>query len=181
MRWFREGPSPFRTPLAMIGAKAGDRVLVLGAGDGDLAGEIGRVTGLNGRTLVVDQDPPAAGRVEAGAAKAGALVEFESAPVAMLPIDPGAFDIVVLNEQLGSAAEGHRSLICSEAHRVLRSGGRVISIETGSRPGLFGLLPRRAMPAIDHPTVLSLFTTAGFRGSRLLAESEGVVYCEGRR
>jgi ubiquinone/menaquinone biosynthesis C-methylase UbiE len=181
MGWFREGPSPFRTPLAMIGAKPGDRVLVLGAGDGDLAGEIGRVTGLNGRTLVVDADQPAAKRVEAGAAKAGALVEFEAAPIAMLPIDPSSFDLVVLNNQLAGASEGHRPLIFSESYRVLRDGGRVVTIETGSRPGLFGLIPRRALPTIEHSTVLTLLRTAGFRGQRLLAETEGVVYCEGRK
>jgi len=165
----------------MIGAKAGDRVLVLGAADGDLAGEIGRVTGLNGRTLVVDSDQTAAKHVEAGAAKAGALVEFEAAPIAMLPIDPSSFDIVVLNNQVSHASDGHRPLIFGESYRVLRDGGRVVTIETGARPGLFGLLPRRALPTIEHSTVLSLLRTAGFRGPRLLAQAEGVVYCEGRK
>ena len=32
MKWFREGPSPHQTALAMIGAKSGQRVLVVGAG-----------------------------------------------------------------------------------------------------------------------------------------------------
>jgi len=181
MKWFREGPSPLRTPLAMIGAKAGDRVLVLGAGDGLLAGEVGHVPGLNGRTLVVDPDEGAGPRVEAGAAKAGALVEFERAPAAMLPVDPQTFDIVVLNNQLGAATEGHRPLICAEAQRVLRAGGRLVAIESGPRSGLFGLLPRRSAPAIDHAAVLSLVGQAGFRAARLLAETEGVAYCEARK
>ena len=164
----------------MIGAKVGDRVAALGAGGGTLAAEIALVTGLNGRTLVVDPDAAAAQRIETAAAKTGALVEFDKAPLTMLPLDPGSFDIVVLNMPLGAAGEGQRPTICAEAHRVLRAGGRVVALERGPRPGLLGFLPRPTSPMLGQETVVGLLTAAGFRGVRVLAESEGVTYYEGR-
>jgi ubiquinone/menaquinone biosynthesis C-methylase UbiE len=180
MRWFREGPSPFQMPLAMIGVKAGDRVLVLGAQDGALAAEVARVTGLNGRTLVVDPDSDAAARLEARAADAGSLVEFERAPLAMLPLDAGSFDIVVMNSPLGEVPHGHRTIMFGEARRVLRSGGRVVSFERGPRPGLFGLIPRSAPPVLGREAMIALLEQTGFRAVRLLADRDGVAYYEGR-
>ena len=49
----KKSESSHATALAMVGAKAGQSVVVLGA-DGPLAAAIGLVTGLNGRTVVVD-------------------------------------------------------------------------------------------------------------------------------
>src|SRR5687767_4696563 len=52
---FRKGASPHQTAIAMIGAKSGSRVLVVGAGDAAVAGEVALVAGLNGHVLVVDR------------------------------------------------------------------------------------------------------------------------------
>ena len=74
--WFRSGLPPHQTALAMIGAKTGQTVLFLGGRQPGVVAEIARVTGLNGRTVVVESDPSLCGRVEAAAAEAGTLVEF---------------------------------------------------------------------------------------------------------
>ena len=77
--WFRQGPSPHQTALAMIGAKAGHHVVIAGADDPDLAAALALVTGLNGQTLVVDERSDAEALVNAAAAKAGALMDFLAA------------------------------------------------------------------------------------------------------
>ena len=176
MKWLREGPGPYQTPLAMIGAKAGQQVLVLGADNGGLVAAIALVTGLNGRTLVIDPSADAAGRVETAAAKAGALVESDQAPLVMLPLDTGSFDIAVVQRALRSVVDP--SSILSEAARAVREGGRVLVIEDAQRPGLFGLLRRPESPAIQGETVRDLLVMIGMRAARVLAETDGVVYVE---
>lgn len=177
MKWLRSGASANQTELAMIGAKAGDRVLVIGAGDGRLAAGLGLVTGLNGRTLVVDRTPGAEARVEAAARRAGALVEFDAAPTATLSIGDGVFDIVVVPHEL-SEHPSELGRIASEAARVARPGGRVMVVEQTERSGFRGLLmrdARRALPAEDIRTLLS---DAGLRAARVLAEVDGTAYID---
>src|SRR5262245_38036510 len=130
----------------MIGAKAGQHVALLGAGDGGLAATVALVTGLNGQTRVVDPTPEAAKRVADAAANAGAYVEFEQAPLAMLPLDTESFDIAVVHRALpagdASPVLSEAAPILSEAARVVREGGRVLVIGDAPRPGVFGAFRR---------------------------------------
>jgi ubiquinone/menaquinone biosynthesis C-methylase UbiE len=170
------------TGLAMIGARTGDRVIFLGApgpADATLAAEVAAATGLSGRTLVVDVGPEPRARVEAAGAKAGALVEFEWAPVTMLPLEGGAFDIAVVCRQL-SGLEGHnRVACCQEALRMLAPKGRVVVVEGQRRPGLFGLLPSK-VPGLPAADVTDALKTAGARAVRTLADIDGVAYYEAK-
>ena len=167
------------TAFAMVGARAGDRVLVLGAPGSEgaaLAAEIASITGLNGRTLVVDEGDARA-RVEAAAAKAGALVEFERAPITMLPLNAGEFDIAVLSRQLVSHDGRDRVACCAEALRVVKPRGRVVVIEGLRRPGLFGLVPSR-QPGLPAEDARAALVAAGAIAARQLAEADGVIYLE---
>jgi len=165
------------TGLAMVGARAGDRVLILGAGNVTLAAEIAGATGLNGRTLVVDVGTEARTRVERAAVKAGVLLEFEWAPVTMLPLNSGDFDIAVINHQLVQQEGRNRVACCEEALRVVKSRGRVIVIEGLRRPGLFGLLPSR-QPGLPAEESRAALIAAGATAARQLAEVDGVIYLE---
>ena len=127
MAWFRPGPPPYRTALAMIGARAGQRVLVVGAGDGTLAAALALVTGLNGQTFVTDQSPGARVGVEAAASAAGALVEFVTAADG-LPVDRGTSTSSSSN---WSRAESTDLADCAPA---LRDGGRIVVIEPRRPP-----------------------------------------------
>lgn len=175
MKWLREGPSPYKTALAMIGPKPGQQVLVLGAGDGGLAAAIALVTGLNGRTLVVDPAPEARKLLDIAVAKAGALVDFDGAPFAMLPLDANHFDIAVVLHALADPAD---SAVVSEAARVVREGGRLLVIEDAPRPGPLGFLRRGKTPGVDGETVRDLLVRVGLRAARVLAESDGLLYVE---
>jgi len=166
----------------MVAARAADAVAVLGAPgavEAALAAEIGLETGLNGRTLVIDVGSEARSRVEAAAAKAGALVEFEWAPVTMLPLDAGTFDVAVINRQLASLDGHNRVACCQEALRIIKPGGRVVVIEGVRRPGLFGLIPVR-IPGLAPDEVKDALTRAGAKAVRLLADVDGVAFFEAK-
>lgn len=168
------------TGFAMVGARAGDHVLILGVpgpAAAALAAEIATVTGLNGRTVVIDVGTEARTRAETAAAKAGALIEFEWAPVTMLPLNAGAFDIAVINRQLVHLDGRNRIACCEEALRVVKPRGRVIVIEALQRPGLFSLIPTRR-PGLPAEESRQALVAAGARATRQLANVDGVVYLE---
>lgn len=166
----------------MVGARAADSIAVLGAPgatEAALAAEIGLETGLNGRTVVIDVGPDARARVEAAAAKAGALVEFEWAPVTMLPLDAGTFDVAVVNRQLAALDGRNRIACCEEALRIIKPTGRVVVIEGVRRHGLFGLLPT-TRPGLPPDEVKEALARAGAKAVRLLADVDGVVFFEAK-
>ncbi len=163
--------------VAMVGARGGDRVLVVGTGDAALATELAQVTGLTGEVRVADDAPDAAAKIEAAVRKSGSLVELDAAPAAHLPFDRGSFDVVVLNRQLGEAQVAERMRIASEAVRIAKPGGRIVVIEAGPATGLFARFSKpRDVLAPD--VIQGVLTTAGCRATRVLAEAGGAVYVE---
>ena len=178
MALFKKGISPHQTALAMIGAKAGSTVLIVGASNLDLTGEVAAVTGLNGRTLVVDPDPGVAAKAEAAGGRAGGLIEFQRAPLAMLPIDADTFDVVVL-PGLAAAAASDRPPVLAEAFRVTRTGGRLVIVALEKRAGVFGAFG--STPTIEAAAATALLTGVGARAVRHLGSQNGVGYCEGRK
>jgi SAM-dependent methyltransferase len=178
-KWFRSAPPPHLTALAMVGARAGDQVVFLGAADASLAAEVAKVTGLNGRTVVVDQTEAGRARVDQAAAHAGALVDFVVAPMADVPFDADTFDLCVAS---GVAAWSNmeRAHRLAEGFRVLRPGGRFVMIAGIKRQGIFGALPSRT--AVASPEIMVAFLAGtGAVAARLLADVEGVAYYEARK
>jgi len=172
----KKSESSQATALAMVGAKPGQSVVVLGA-DGPLAAAIGLVTGLNGRTVVVDGAEGAAARVQAAADNAGALLEFVSAAPAATTLDAAAFDVAVIRAGLASHGADERTKIMIEAFRIARDGGRVVVIEGAKRAPLFGARE----PRLDSDQIQTLLTAAGGRAVRELADAENILYVESRK
>lgn len=158
----------------MVGAKAGDSLVVIGATAFDLAAELAKVTGLNGQTVVVHPDPAARERVDAAAALVGALLEFRQGSPKNVPLDDGSQSVAVLSASLSSWPTSDRKEILAEIFRVLRSGGRIIVIQAGKGSA-------RAGERLSHEDVLALLTGAGARAARLLADVGGVSYFEARK
>ena len=142
--------------VSMVGTRLGDRVLVLGGGDGELVAALGRPTGLTGRVCAVEPDEARAERVRSSATAAGVLLEVETAAPGSLPYDAGSFDVVVVPP----AADVTESM--SEVWRVLRSGGRCVVLGT-----------RDASAA-----VLDRLKRAGFPVPRLIAERDKLAFYE---
>jgi ubiquinone/menaquinone biosynthesis C-methylase UbiE len=180
MKLFRTGPSPHQTALAMIGAKPGSTVLVVGATEPELTAEVALVTGLNGRTIVAVPSADAKLRIESAAANAGALVEVEIAPATALPAGDATADVAVITG-LGDVS-GSRDQMLREATRTVRPGGRVIVIEGKKSAGILTMWSRgSARPAVATGEITSLLSAAGLRGARLLGSAEGISYFEGTK
>jgi ubiquinone/menaquinone biosynthesis C-methylase UbiE len=152
---------------SMVGAKLGERLLMMGGADGRLLAALGAKTGLTGTIAAVEPDKEVATRVLTDATKAGVLADAYAAPDGVMPFDVNAFDIAVIpfpaNEGTALAAP------LAEAFRVLRDGGRV-SIITRSASGSAAGAPAPIIAAIQQ---------AGFRAARLLAERDKLVFYEG--
>lgn len=163
---------------AIAGVKPGDRVLVAGTDNVNLAAGIATRAGLNGRVVALAPTREAAAARVATLEREGGLAEPLAAPLNMLPLDSATFDVAVAEETLMALEDVDRRGAIAELFRILRPGGRLLWIERQPRGGLFKAAPdsRRLAPASDRARMLS---EAGFRGVRTLAEADGRVYVEG--
>jgi SAM-dependent methyltransferase len=167
-------------PLSMSGVRMGERALQIAIDDPALAGALAAKVGLSGHAAIVVPDEIGAARAREAAAQVGALVDVQVRPLQSLPFADGAFDVAVIHSMTGLLAamdDSMRVATLREAHRVLRTGGRVVIVETGPRGGLRGLIG--GAPAGDGAATVASLTTAGFRASRVLAEREGYRFVEG--
>jgi ubiquinone/menaquinone biosynthesis C-methylase UbiE len=180
MRFLTPNPRPFQTALAMVGAKPGTRVLFLGAGDGRVPAAVAGVTGLNGRTVVIDPSIDAEGTVERAAADAGTLVEFQQAPLANLAPASDEFDVVVVHQRMG-VTESDPAPMLAEAVRVTRPGGRVIVMEGTMAAGWRERLQRPRQEPVNGDRIRDLLSAVGLRAARVLALADGVTYVEGAK
>jgi ubiquinone/menaquinone biosynthesis C-methylase UbiE len=186
MRRFLRKSSVEREPLpvTMTGVRMGERVLQIGLGDARLASLLAAKPGLSGHSAIVVRDEQEAERARAVAAEAGLLVDVHVAPIHALPIEAGTFDVVIVHDAaaaLATLAASARTQAMAESARVLRSGGRLIALETGTATGLRSVL-RRAQPIdpayeADGGTA-AVLESAGFRAVRLLADRDGYRFIE---
>jgi ubiquinone/menaquinone biosynthesis C-methylase UbiE len=149
---------------SMVGGKLGDRLLLMGGGDGRLLAALGAKTGLTGTLAAVEPDKETATRVLTDATKAGVLADAYAAPDGTMPFDVNSFDIAVIpfpaDESTGLTAP------LAEAFRVLRDGGRV------------SIITRMGNAGASTP-IIAAIQQAGFRAARLLAERDKLVFYEG--
>jgi len=171
--------------VAMTGVKLGERLLQIGVDDGALAGQLAAKTGLSGTAAHMVANDAEAVQVQRGAKKAGVLVEVRVGLLDRLPFDEAAFDLVVIHSvrgQLAAASTEERGAVLREARRVLRPGGRLITIEPGTTTGLRSIL--RSPPAAQAPYEAGGGTpealrSAGFGAVRDLGDREGLKFAEG--
>jgi ubiquinone/menaquinone biosynthesis C-methylase UbiE len=171
-------------PVTMSAVRMGDRVLQIGVDDAAIASTLAAKVGLSGYSAIAVLDDASAARAQAAAAHAGILVDIKVAPAAALPFDAEAFDLVIVHSTRGVVASldaETRTAAMREWRRVLRHGGRVMTIEAGTVTGLKGLLHRQTDSesyAASGGTGGAL-ESAGFRPVRLLADREGFKFTEG--
>jgi ubiquinone/menaquinone biosynthesis C-methylase UbiE len=149
---------------SMIGTRLGDRVLVVGGGDGRLVAAVGAPTGLTGRVAAVEPDAAVANQVELTATAAGVLVEVQAAAFDRLPFEEAAFDVAVVPL---TAAPDALAPALTDVWRVVRTGGRAVVVGHQA--------------ATDHAKVIAALGHAGFRAARLLGEREGLTFYESSR
>jgi SAM-dependent methyltransferase len=171
-------------PVTMSAVRMGERVLQIGIDDPALASALAAKVGFSGNAALAVTDDAGAERARTAAASAGVLVDVHVTPLAPLPFESGAFDLVIAHSVRGlvsSLGPSARTAALREWHRVLRTGGRVMTIEATAVGGLKGLLRQpHADDAYDASGgVVGALEAAGFRPVRILAEREGYRFAEG--
>ena len=162
----------------MTGVKLGDRLLIVGCTESKLVAQLALKPGLTGRACAVDEDPAMSARGAEAALHEGALLESETTPFTSLSHNAGAFDLVVINHTLSRVGRDKRIVMLGEVQRVLRDGGRCVSIEATARGGLTSLIGRTKTPSSE---IEDAFRAAGFRAVRTLAERDGLSFVEGAK
>lgn len=189
MRRFLRKPASERDPLTvtMSGVRLGERALQIGNGDARSIALIAAKTGLTGTAAIVVPDDHSAVRIRRAVTDTGALVDLRVIAEGRLPFDDASFDLVVIHDMsdiVQSGAQGRPAQWLQECLRLLRNGGRIVTIERGTPVGLRALFAARAphdQPARTEgggPTVGAL-KDAGFATVRVLADREGVRFTEG--
>jgi ubiquinone/menaquinone biosynthesis C-methylase UbiE len=167
-------------PVTMSAVRMGERVLQIGVDDATVAIAIAAKVGLSGHAAIAVSEERDAARAQSAMTNAGILVDVRVTPLAALPFDSDAFDFVVIHAMHGliaSLAADARIAAMREWRRVLRQGGRAMTIEAGPASGLAGVL-RRASPNESYDVVGAL-EASGFKPARVLAEREGYKFAEG--
>ncbi len=187
MRGFLRKAAISREPLAMTmaGVRMGERALQIGVGDAALTALLAARPGISGHSAIVVGDDAAAARARSAAAESGALVDVHRASLAALPLADASFDVIVVHgaaQALAPLDQAARTQAMRECLRVLRPGGRIVTIEAGTRSGLSALVRRG--PAVDPAYdgaggTGAVLEGAGFRPVRLLADREGFRFFEG--
>lgn len=181
MFWLKKAAPSEPLAVSMSGVKLGDRLLVLGCGDGALIAQLALKTGLTGRACALDEAEARATRAQETATRDGALIESFTAPWTELPFDAAAFDVAVIRDALAGLELHRRGAMLAELLRVLRPGGRAIVIEGGGRGGLGALFQGRPVNAeyASSGGAHRALSAAGFRAVRVLAERDGFRFVEG--
>lgn len=107
-----------------IGLRPGERVLDLCCGTGDFFAPIRRAVGSSGRIVGMDFCLP---MLEIAGEKFGDGVELALADATRIPVQDGAFDAVTVGWGLRNVPDLGAAL--REAARVLRPGGRFVSVD----------------------------------------------------
>jgi ubiquinone/menaquinone biosynthesis C-methylase UbiE len=175
----------FKTPgeplaVSMAGIKLGDRLLMVGCGDPMLLAQLAVKTGLTGRAFAADVRPQLTTAAESIAAREGALIETAAGPWDALPVESGTFDVAVVRYVFSDVPEADRIACAAEIHRALRPGGRCLAIDPAPVSG-FGSVVKRG--TINREYIASggavrVLEAAGFRAARVLAERDGLAFCE---
>jgi len=158
-------------PVTMSAVRMGERVLQVGVDDPAVASAIAAKVGLSGNAAIVVADERDAARAQRATANAGILVDVKVTPLGSLPFDSESFDLVVVHAAAGASLD-----VMRECHRVVRHGGRVMTIEGGPASGVAAIFKTPRPPDND---IVGALQSAGFRPARLLAEREGYRFAEG--
>ncbi len=127
-----------RTTMDLANVRAGQQVLDLAGGTGDLTIRMSRLVGPKGRVVLSDINPSMLEEGRKRLINQGIVgnVEFKEINAESIPFDDQTFDLVTIGFGLRNVTDKLRAL--KEMKRVLKPGGRLIVLEF-SEPVVPGL------------------------------------------
>lgn len=139
-----------RRLVKMVAPRAGDSVLDVATGTGDLAFLFRRAVGAKGRVVGLDFSPAMIDIATAKAQRMGAEVEFRVGDALRLPFPDASFEQASIAFGIRNLDDPRRGL--AEMARVVRPGGHVAVLEFGQPQGILGpfyrFYSRRVLPRV---------------------------------
>jgi demethylmenaquinone methyltransferase/2-methoxy-6-polyprenyl-1,4-benzoquinol methylase len=163
-RWWK------RFAITLTGVKAGDRVLDLAGGTGDLAARLAPLAGSRGRVVLADIN---AAMLEEGRRRltdAGLVdnLAYVQADAEQLPFPDNAFDCITIAFGLRNVTHKDRALVAMQ--RVLKPGGCAVILEF-SHPTAPGLKPAYDLYSFTVMPLVGKLVAGDADSYRYLAES----------
>jgi demethylmenaquinone methyltransferase/2-methoxy-6-polyprenyl-1,4-benzoquinol methylase/phosphoethanolamine N-methyltransferase len=164
-----------KTTVRVAQLQAGEAVLDVGCGTGDLTLRAARRVGVEGRAVGIDASPEMIAVSRRKAAKKGAKVDFRVAPIEALPFDDGEFDVVLSSYMLHHLPDDLKDQGLAEVRRVLKPGGRFVAVDLrpgkGAMGALAGLMGHR-LPDDYGDQLMAKMRAAGFAGVEEVATKQ---------
>ncbi len=120
--------------------KAGEAVLDVGCGTGDLTLRAARRVGAEGRATGIDASPDMIEIAARKAVKKGRDVDFRVAPVEALPFADSEFDAALSSFMIHHLPDDLKQRGLAEVRRVLKPGGRLVVVDLKPGKGFVGFV-----------------------------------------
>ena len=127
--------------------RAGERVLEVGCGTGEVAQRARARVGPTGRVSGIDPSAEMIGVAQHKAARAGLEIDYRVGAIEALPYPAASFDAVLSSLMMHHLPDDLKSAGLAEVRRVLKPGGRLLIVDF-TRPRRW--LSRLAMRVLLH-------------------------------
>ena len=159
-----------RYTIELSGVRAGQRVLDLAGGTGDLAARFSRLVGRNGEVVVADINAPMLELGRRRLTDQGLVgnLRYVQVNAEHLPFPDDHFDCITIAFGLRNVT--HKDIALESMQRVLKPGGRLLVLEF-SKPTLPGLKPLYDLYSFTVLPAVGKLVTKDAASYRYLAES----------
>jgi ubiquinone/menaquinone biosynthesis C-methylase UbiE len=151
--------------VELVRLAPGEMVLDVGCGTGSLALAAKRAVGSTGTVTGVDASPEMIALAARKATRAGADVVFRAAAAERLPFPDASFDVVLSTLMLHHLPGPVRLECVREARRVLKPGGRMLTVDfsapSARKRGLIARMHRHG--GVSVGAMVTLLREAGMR------------------
>ena len=159
-----------RYTIELAGLRAGQQVLDLAGGTGDLAARFSRLVGKDGNVILgdINDNMLKVGRDRLLDQGLAGNLHYVQANAEVLPFPANHFDCITIAFGLRNVTNKERAL--ADMHRVLKPGGRLLVLEF-SKPTLPGLKPLYDLYSFSVLPAVGQLVTKDADSYRYLAES----------
>ncbi len=174
-----------RSTVKAARLKAGEAVLDVGCGTGDLTLRAARRVGAEGRAAGIDASPDMVKIARRKAARKGRDVDFRVAPIEDLPFADGEFDAALSSLMIHHLPDDLKLRGLVEVRRVLKPGGRLVVVDLKPSSGIVGFLSHlmgHRLPDDYAEQLRSIISEAGFEDVEVLnVKSPLALFIRARR